>query len=326
MKKAGIRNSTEHAWRFFRAGGFDQVRLDYGRDLLALEHLDQKLWVALACPIDNVHFDARTLQLIDTDADRRVRAAELIAAIKWTLSLLKNPDDLVNSPEKLSLQAINDTSDEGKMLIVAGRNALAALNKKDTDEISVADTESLEKVLSQKIYNGDGIITEDTVAGDDELKSIINDIITTFGAVTDRSGKLGVNSEKIESYFELAREYDTWFTESEKESFVQPLGNDTQAAVKAILDVHEKVNDYFARCAIARFDERATQILNGGEKDFELIGSKPVSQNCDEIATLPDANAEPVGLSLASTIYIPALRLPVGIPDSNTLTATQVTV
>ena len=39
-----------HRWRFVRVGGFDQVRLDRGEDLVALEQLDQKLWVALSCP------------------------------------------------------------------------------------------------------------------------------------------------------------------------------------------------------------------------------------------------------------------------------------
>lgn len=58
-----------HDWRFFRAGGFDQVRLDRGTDLTALDELDQKLWVALACPTKGVEFDAKTLALIDTDGD-----------------------------------------------------------------------------------------------------------------------------------------------------------------------------------------------------------------------------------------------------------------
>ena len=39
-----------HTWNFFRAGGFDQVQIDTGADLLALKELDQKLWVALSCP------------------------------------------------------------------------------------------------------------------------------------------------------------------------------------------------------------------------------------------------------------------------------------
>lgn len=32
-----------HRWKFFRAGGFDQVLLETGADLMALETLDQKL-------------------------------------------------------------------------------------------------------------------------------------------------------------------------------------------------------------------------------------------------------------------------------------------
>ncbi|HOY57514.1 MAG TPA: hypothetical protein PK640_05165, partial [Verrucomicrobiota bacterium] len=87
--------SAAYAWRFFRAGGFDQVKLETGADLLALDQLDQKLWVALACPTTSLHFDARTLELIDTDKDGRVRARELISAVKWAGNLLKNPDDLV---------------------------------------------------------------------------------------------------------------------------------------------------------------------------------------------------------------------------------------
>ena len=293
MKKTSKSTSTEHTWRFFRAGGFDQVRLDSGKDLLALERLDQKLWVALACPIDNVHFDLRTLKLIDTDEDRRVRASELIAAIKWTISLLKNPDDLVSSPEKLSIQAINDSCDEGKLLAAAGRNALAALGKKNTDEIYVADTEALEKVLSQRIYNGDGVITEDSVAGDDILISIVKDIVTAFGAITDRSGKPGVNSEKVELFFSQARAYDVWFTNSENNTGLLPLGSGTSMAVEVILAVKEKINDFFARCSIAGFDERSVISLNGCEKEFETISSKLLSQNCSEIESLPLAHIRP---------------------------------
>jgi len=51
-------NSTEsakstdhpHRWRFIRLGGFDQVDLQTGMDLMALQQLDQKLWAALGCP------------------------------------------------------------------------------------------------------------------------------------------------------------------------------------------------------------------------------------------------------------------------------------
>ena len=73
-------NTSTHRWRFFRVGGFDQVRLDTGADLTHLAELDQKLWVALSCPVQGVEIDAQTLALIDSDSDGHVRSPELIAA------------------------------------------------------------------------------------------------------------------------------------------------------------------------------------------------------------------------------------------------------
>ena len=95
----------KHVWRFFRVGGFDQVRLDSGRDIAALGQLDQKLWVALACPVSRLDLDPRTLLLIDTDKDGRIRAPELIAAVKWAGSMLENSDELLQGGDSLSLSA-----------------------------------------------------------------------------------------------------------------------------------------------------------------------------------------------------------------------------
>ena len=94
--------ATNHIWKFFRAGGFNQVVIGSGTDLANLDQLDQKLWVALACPTTGVEFDQTTLALIDTDKDGRVRAPELIAAAKWATGLIKNPDDLLKGSATLS--------------------------------------------------------------------------------------------------------------------------------------------------------------------------------------------------------------------------------
>ena len=72
---------------------------------MALDQLDLKLWVALACPTSGLEFDKATLALIDTDKDGRVRAPELIAAVKWAGGLLKNPDDLLKGSPTLRVAA-----------------------------------------------------------------------------------------------------------------------------------------------------------------------------------------------------------------------------
>ena len=82
-----------HAWKFFRAGGVDQVSLESGDDLAHLEELDQKLWVALSCPTKDVEFDTKTLELIDTDKDGRIRAPDIIAGVanfcRWMKSTMR---------------------------------------------------------------------------------------------------------------------------------------------------------------------------------------------------------------------------------------------
>src|SRR5882672_941864 len=106
--------ATTHTWKFFRAGGFDQVKIETGSDIANLDQLDKKLWVALACPTTGLEYDAKTLQFIDTDNDGRVRVPEIIAAGKWACANLKNPDDLIKGSEALPLAAINDSTPEGK--------------------------------------------------------------------------------------------------------------------------------------------------------------------------------------------------------------------
>ena len=78
------------------------MRLESGQDLTALAQLDQKLWIALSCPVTGLEFDRKTLELIDTDQDGRIRAPEIIAMRRpWAASLLKNPDDLLKGSVEL---------------------------------------------------------------------------------------------------------------------------------------------------------------------------------------------------------------------------------
>ncbi len=97
-----------HRWKFFRAGGFDQVRIETAEDLLNLGQLDPKLWVALACPIKGVEFDARTLALMDTDGDGTIRAPELLAAIAWTAERLSDTSVLSEGLDGVPLGAIRE--------------------------------------------------------------------------------------------------------------------------------------------------------------------------------------------------------------------------
>ncbi|MGA2402887.1 MAG: hypothetical protein ABSG91_14475 [Syntrophobacteraceae bacterium] len=143
--KVSINNLQQ--WRFSRLGGFDQVRLETGEELRYLDQLDQKLWATLSCPTHGLELDSRTLDLIDKDRDGRIRAPEILACVKWVLSVLKSPNDLTRRAEALPLSAINDTNPEGSRLFGSAKQILANLWKPDAAFITPEDTEDTVRIF-----------------------------------------------------------------------------------------------------------------------------------------------------------------------------------
>jgi hypothetical protein len=281
-----MKPDAPHIWKFFRAGGFDQVKLESGADLANLGQLDQKLWVALACPTSGLECDARTLALMDTDKDGRIRAPELIAACQWICGLLKNPDDLLKASPVLSLASINDAIPEGKQLLASVKQILLHLGKKDASAITLEDALGIEKIFVQTCFNGDGIVPADAAA-DEATKSVIADVIACLGAETDRSTKPGVNEAKVQQFFAAAQAFSDWWKQAEGSADILPLGADTPAAAAAVKAVRAKVDDYFVRCRIAAFDARAAAALNREEKDYLAFAAKDLTLTTLELAALP---------------------------------------
>ncbi len=278
--------ATGHTWKFFRAGGFDQVRLDTGADLTAIDELDQKLWVALACPTRGVDFDAKTLDLIDTDKDGRIRAPELIAAVKWAGARLKNPDDLVKSAPELPLSAINESTPEGKELLASARQILASLGKKDAPVITLEDTTDTAKIFAQTRFNGDGIIPADS-AEEEATQAVIRDIIECLGADMDRSGKPGVSQDKVDQFSAEAQAYSDWWKQTESDPALLPFGAATESAAATFKILRSKVDDYFTRCRLAAFDPRAEALLNPEEKSYLQLAAKDLRWDSTEVALFP---------------------------------------
>jgi len=272
-----------YPWKFFRAGGFNQVLITSGADLINLDQLDQKLWVALACPTTGVEFDRTTLALIDTDKDARVRAPELIAATTWAGALLKNPDELLKGSGTLRPAAIDDATPEGKLIANFARQVLG---KGDNDEITFAEAATAAQTFASKPFNGDGIITADT-AGDDATQAMIADIINCLGADPDTSGKPGVSQAKVDQFFADAAAYSDWWKKAEGDASILPLGLNTEAAAGAVRAVKAKVEDYFARGRLAAFDPRAVSALNRDEKEYAVLGAKDLTSTHADIAGLP---------------------------------------
>lgn len=277
-------NVSTHRWRFFRAGGFDQVRLDRGADLVNLAQLDQKLWVALSCPTQGVELDPVTLKLIDSDVDGRVRSPELIEAIEWAAGRLKSPDTLV-SGGPLALSSINDATAEGRLLLAAARRILQSLGKGEALEISVDDCADNAAIFAGMACNGDGVIGAE--GQEPATQAAIQTLIEQWGGVQDRSGAVGVDRATIDRFFQEAEALRAWRQDPRATVAGLPAGTEAEAFA-ALSAVRGKVDDFYLRCHLSAFDPRAAALLNGSEDDLRGIGAQLLSgAGQDDIAALP---------------------------------------
>ncbi|MFO0612751.1 MAG: hypothetical protein U0414_09200 [Polyangiaceae bacterium] len=211
-------SKTKHSWSFFRAGGVDQVVLKTGDDIARLSELDQKLWVALACPTKGTEIGERMLDLVDTDHDGRVRPPEVLAAIEWSSKVFGKLDLLLDKPvdgkskaptTKIALAQINAASDEGKQVLSSAKRILKEVGKKDAKEISLDDIAAMEKALSSTRFNGDGVIPPDS-AEDEAVQKVLGEIVEAVGTLGDRSGKQGVDDRLVDLFFEQAAAALAW--------------------------------------------------------------------------------------------------------------------
>lgn len=277
-----------HPWKFFRAGGFDQVKIESGADIANLDQLDQKLWTALACPTTGIDFDKRTAELIDADKDGRIRAPELIAVAKFATGALKNPDTLLKGSETLAFADIGDAA-----IAASARQVAQFLGKKDATGLSVADVSDANKIFANTTLNGDGVIIAESCP-DDATKAAFVDIAGVTGTVTDRSSKPGLDQAKLDGFFAEAKAFNDWQTKADTDAkSILPLGDGTAAAAAAIKAVKAKVDDFFGRCRLVAFDSRASALLNRKEEEYAAIAGKELSISAADVANFPLAQVAP---------------------------------
>ncbi|HTJ79210.1 MAG TPA: hypothetical protein VL357_09455 [Rariglobus sp.] len=283
-------SASSHVWKFFRIGGLDQVAIETGADLLALKHLDQKLWVALSCPVKGLELDEKTLALIDADKDGRIRVPEILAAIDWATIHLKDVGDLLKDRDYLPLSAINDQTPDGRGTLASARTILRGIGKADAEAVTLAEAADTVKLFAATTFNGDGVITPET-ATDDETRQVINDIIATVGGLPDRSGKTGIDQAKADAFYAAATACIDWLIKGSAPEILT-LGEGTSAAYAAIKAVRVKVDDFFARTRLATYDTRSLASLNRSEGDYIALAAHDLSATAQEIAGFPLSHIE----------------------------------
>ncbi|RTD98080.1 hypothetical protein EJO68_01475 [Variovorax atrisoli] len=300
--------TTPHRWSFIRAGGLDQVVFRSGADIAHIAELDQKLWVALACPTRGIDFDPRTLDLIDTDGDGRVRPPEVIAACRWACERLRSPDALLAGGGTLSLDDLDDKGAAGADLAKEGRRILDLLGKNDSNTLTLADISNRSEWLAAMRFNGDGVVTPDT-ASDDALRATIEEAMRTHGSTPDRHDrKPGLDRARAEAFMADAKAMRDWYARAEgSDEALLPLGDRTLAATEALRAVAAKIDDFFARCRVAAYDVQAVVALNPSPQAYDALSGHTLDVGAQPIAELPLAPVTPSrSLPLRGTSLNPA--------------------
>lgn len=291
-------HTPPHAWQFFRAGGVDQVIIRTGEDIARLPELDQKLWVALACPTRGIEFDERTLDLIDTDHDGRIRPPELLAACAWACAQLRDPDELTRPGDTLDIAAIDDSTEPGAALAGAARRILALAGQADATAISLADVVARSEHLSTQRFNGDGIITADTAQDDTLAHETIEHILKTHGGTPPAGDPPlpGIDRPRAEAFFADLDRISAWAAKARDATTALALGEHTLQATQAMNAVAYKVEDFFARSQLAAYDLRAATALNPSLEEYTAMAGTQLDLSTPAITTLPLAPITPQGL------------------------------
>ena len=283
---------NKHIWQFARVGGMNRVCLEKGEDLLFLDTLDQKLWTALSCPVNGLEIDSKTLEMIDTDKDGKIRVPEVIAAVKWITSIVKDANTLIGKNTTMPLAEINTDTELGKVLYASARQLLANIGKPDTDVITVEDISDTVVIFENTKFNGDGVIHAGST-DDEELKLLITQIIECMGAITDRSGNDGIDTEKIEAFYAQCEAFLTWKQKAVDESeAILPFDDKTEDAFSSFQELKSKIDDYFLRCQLAEFDSASVETLNSIIARIETITTKDLTDCIEEISGFPLAKIE----------------------------------
>lgn len=291
-----------HKFHFIQTGGLIQVQIATIDDILHLDELDQKLWIALTCPVKGLEFSQETLEMLDTDKNGRVRVPEILEAIAFIKKYFKKPEIIMTPGDSIPLNALSDENFScGHSPVASARSILGILEKKDASEISLADVTVNDKLFSPTVINGDGILPAEAV-GDETAAAVVKDIIACTGGKDDISGVKGIDKEQAETFFKDLRSVQSWRREAKSNAekiFI--LGDKTDAAAASYMKIRDKVNEFFMRCSLSSFAATVSDAIK--KKEVEAITSNEgegTVLSAEQLAALPLAECE-AGKSLPLT-------------------------
>lgn len=138
-------------WKYCSIGGVTRVSIDTGEDIAHLGELDEKMWTVLSCPVKGLEFPERTLALMDSDGDGRIRVQEVVSAAQWLCRVLVDANLLRKGAAELPLSDINIEDADGKELRDMAKHILDTLDKKG-GTLTIDDLDAYRKIVDERIH------------------------------------------------------------------------------------------------------------------------------------------------------------------------------
>ena len=275
--------ADNHVWHFVQVGGLMQLQIRNIDDVLNLSKLDQKLWVALSCPVSGLEMDEETLKALDLDHNGRVRVPEILSAVDYIKKYFSRPEVIMEAGDSIPLDAMSDEPfDCGHSPKSSASAVLGILGKGENTSLTLSDLAADDRLFSPSVLNGDKVLPKEAVK-DENAASVVSDIIAATEGADDISGVKGITREQFTAFFADLRAIHEWRAEAGKDSsdvFFLKLATDSAAS--SYMAVKDKINEYFLRCSLDSYSSDLSKNLH--EKDLGLIDE---SLDVEKLSLLP---------------------------------------
>lgn len=248
---------------FEKFGRAHHLRICSAADLEHVISLDEAHWVATGAPTISINEDAEFLDYLDIDDNKRIMCFELQRASRWLLDTLTDHSDITAKSNALNLKWVNRDTEDGTKIITAANKMLRELRIADSSAITLKQVRQIKSKVGDSPTCHAGIATAQA-ADDPKIKEFISDMINTVGGLPEEAAKnedKGITTEKLTEFLAEASARIEWHKKTaiptgKRNTDLMPLGNNTHSAYQALINVREKIDQYFAQCEAVAFDPR----------------------------------------------------------------------
>lgn len=245
-----------------------QVMIETAEDILHLRELDQKLWTVLSMPTKGIFFDAETAEVLDTDKDGFIRPPEILEAVDFLDASLKDISLIMTDGDSVGTADIKDES-----LLSSATWLLEKLGG-GKEAISVEDLSNEQKIFDEKELLG--FSDDDT----DDLR--LKKVISAFVKESPESDSVeileNIRGEK-NRYLQWSKDLHSLTNGLELEQMLK--------AVKAFDDVAEKIDDYFIRCNLLKYNANSYEALTDYSASMLELKKTKLSTDNAELRGFP---------------------------------------